>query len=64
MAYIIEGPKPLRPGQLWTIDLWRDYTNSDTSYEFYESETKEGRDRLVQSLLERGHEFEPDIEYE
>lgn len=65
MAYIVEGPGPVdwenvKPGETFTIDLWRDYTDSKTLFEWYERDTKEGRDLLVGVLLARGHEFPPE----
>lgn len=62
MAYIIEGPGPSKSNPRWTIDLWRDYRNSETLFEWYERDTKESRDRLIDMLLGHGHKFPPDLD--
>ena len=58
MAYIIDGISP----KGYYIDLWYDYNDHTTVFEFYQMDTEEERDKLIEKFQNRGHELPPDWE--
>ena len=58
MAYIIDSTSP----KGYYIDLWYDYNDHTTSFEFYQVKTQQERDKLIEELQDRGHELPPDCE--